>query len=146
MLMDPTGETEVKATLTLPDGYTVTMPADVKQASAFAEYTSTYALEQGGDELAALRTYTIPSPLDGEYASADFLLLLGDNHAEDVRFLKGDDALKKAVPALTSVTYRAPLPSGSKAKVLRRGIVACTTGSKTCLLVLLPAGEAQIDS
>ena len=55
-------------------------------------------VQQGGDELAALRTYTIPSPLDGEYASADFLLLLGDNRAEDARFLKGDDALKKAVP------------------------------------------------
>lgn len=102
-------------------------------------------VQQGGDELAALRTYTIPSPLDGEYASADFLLLLGDNRAEDARFLKGDDALKKAVPALTSVAYRAPLPPGSKAKVLRRGIVACTTGSKTCLLVLLPAAEARID-
>jgi hypothetical protein len=37
MLMDPTGETEVKVTLTLPEGYTVTVPADVKRASAFAE-------------------------------------------------------------------------------------------------------------
>ena len=50
---------------------------------------------QGGDELAAVRTYTIPSPLDGPYASADFLLLLGDNGVEDVRFLKGDESLKK---------------------------------------------------
>jgi len=103
-------------------------------------------VQQGGDELAALRTYTIPSPLDGKYASADFLLLLGDNRAEDVRFLKGDEALKPAAPALLAATYRAPLPTGSKAKVLRRGIVACTTGSKTCLLVLLPAAEARMDN
>jgi tetratricopeptide (TPR) repeat protein len=103
-------------------------------------------VEQGGDELAALRTYTIPSPLQGQYASADFLLLLGDNRAADVRYLKGDEALKKIVPALLAATYRAPLPTGSKAKVLRRGIVACTTGSKTCLLVLLPAAEAQLDN
>jgi hypothetical protein len=102
-------------------------------------------VQQGGDELAALRTYTIPSPLEGQYASADFLLLLGDNHAEDVRFLKGDDVLKKAAPAMLAATYRSPLPTGSKAKVLRRGIVACTTGSKTCLLVLLPAAEARMD-
>jgi hypothetical protein len=95
--------------------------------------------------LAALRTYTIPSPLDGKYASADFLLLLGDNRADDVRFLKGDDALKKAAPALLTAAYRAPLPTGSKAKVLRRGIVACTTGSKTCLLVLLPPADARLD-
>ncbi|HEY3988694.1 MAG TPA: DUF3857 domain-containing protein [Acidobacteriaceae bacterium] len=103
-------------------------------------------VQQGGDEVAALRTYTIPSPLDGEYASADFLLLLGDNRAEDVRFLKGDEALKKAQPALLAASYRAPLPAGSKAKVLRRGIVACTTGSKTCLLVLLPVTEARMDN
>ncbi|HEY1994174.1 MAG TPA: DUF3857 domain-containing protein, partial [Edaphobacter sp.] len=102
-------------------------------------------VEQGGDELAALRTYTIPSPLEGQYASADFVLLLGDNRAEDVRFVKGDEALKKVTPALLAATYRSPLPEGSKAKVLRRGIVACTTGSKTCLLVLLPAREAQTD-
>lgn len=100
-------------------------------------------IRQGGDELAALRTYTIPSPLQGQYASADFLLLLGDNRAEDVRFLKGDEALKKAAPALLAATYRAPLPAGSKAKILRHGILACTTGSSTCLLVLLPAMEAQ---
>jgi tetratricopeptide (TPR) repeat protein len=103
-------------------------------------------VQQGGDELAALRTYTIPSPLQGQYASADFVLLLGDNRAEDVRWLKGDDVLKKAMPALLAATYRSPLPVGSKAKVLRRGIVACTTGSKTCLLVLLPAGQAQMEN
>ncbi|MFL6427560.1 MAG: hypothetical protein ACJ71S_04900, partial [Acidobacteriaceae bacterium] len=102
-------------------------------------------VQQVGDELAALRTYTIPSPLDGRYASADFLLLLGDDRAADVHFLKGDEALKQAGPALLAATYRSPLPTGSKAKVLRRGIVACTTGSKTCLLVLLPAAEARAD-
>ena len=103
-------------------------------------------VQPGGDELAALRTYTIPSPIEGQYASADFLLLLGDNRAEDVRYLKGDEALKKAVPALLAATYRSPLPTGSKAKVLRRGIVACTTGSSTCLLVLLPTNEARVDN
>lgn len=100
---------------------------------------------QGGDELAAVRTYTIPSPLDGHYASADFLLLLGDNGVEDVRFLKGDESLKKATPALEAVVYRSPLPQGSKAKVMRRGVVACTTGSKTCLLVLVPSSSARMD-
>jgi tetratricopeptide (TPR) repeat protein len=102
-------------------------------------------VQQGGDEVAALRTYTIPSPLKGEYASADFLLLMAENRAEDVRFLKGDETLKNAVPALEAAVYRAPLPAGSKAKVLRRGIVACTTGSKTCLLVLLPPSSARMD-
>jgi tetratricopeptide (TPR) repeat protein len=102
-------------------------------------------VQQGGDELAALRTYTIPSPLQGQYASADFVLLLGDNRAKDVRWVKGDETLKKAAPGLLAAMYRAPLPAGSKAKVLRRGIVACTTGSKTCLLVLLPAAQAQMD-
>ena len=45
ILLDPTGETEVKVTLTLPDGYTVTVPSDVKHGTAFAEYSSAYALK-----------------------------------------------------------------------------------------------------
>jgi hypothetical protein len=102
-------------------------------------------VQQGGDEVAALRTYTIPSPLKGQYASADFLLLLGDNRAEDVRWLKGDEELRKARPGMLAATYRSPLPTGSKAKVLRRGILACTTGSTTCLLVLLSATDAHVD-
>ena len=45
MRVDPTSETEVKVTLTLPDGYTVSVPTDVKHATAFAEYSSTYMLK-----------------------------------------------------------------------------------------------------
>jgi tetratricopeptide (TPR) repeat protein len=102
-------------------------------------------VQQLSDELVAMRTYTIPNPLDGKYASADFVMLMGDNRAEQVQFLKGDESLEKAAAALQAVSYRAPLPEGSKAKVLRRGIVACTTGSKTCMLVLLPVNEARVD-
>ena len=53
-------------------------------------------LSRAATRLAALRTYYDSEPLQGQYASADFLLLLGDNRAEDVRFLKGDEELKKA--------------------------------------------------
>jgi len=101
--------------------------------------------QQGGDQLGALRTYAFPSPLHGQYASADFLLLLGENRAEDVQFLKGNEALRPATAALERIAYRSPLPPGSKAKLLRRGIVACTTGSKTCLLVLLPTAQASLN-
>lgn len=45
MRMDPTSETEVKVTLTLPDGYTVSVPSDVKHPTAFAEYSSMYMLK-----------------------------------------------------------------------------------------------------
>jgi predicted Zn-dependent protease len=100
---------------------------------------------QGGNDLAALRTYTISSPLKGQSASAEFLLLMGDNSAEDVRFVKGDETLKRSVPSLLAATYRTPLPASSQAKVLRRGVLTCTTGSKTCELVLLPAAEARMD-
>jgi len=98
----------------------------------------------GSDELAALRTYAIPSPLRGVYASADLLLLLGDDHAEDVNFLRANDALKQAAPALLAATYRAPLPTGSKAKVLRRGYMMCAPRPGICTLVVRPASEARI--
>ena len=100
---------------------------------------------QGGNELAASHTYTISSPLKGQSASAEFLLLMGDNSAEDVRFVKGDETLKRSAPSLLAATYRTPLPASSQAEVLRRGVLTCTTGSKTCQLVLLPAAEAGAD-
>ena len=43
--LDPTNETEVNVTLTLPEGYTVTVPSDVKRSKPFAEYTATYKLK-----------------------------------------------------------------------------------------------------
>jgi tetratricopeptide (TPR) repeat protein len=96
-----------------------------------------------GDDFLAGRRYTIPSPLHGESASADFLLLLGDRHAEDVRFLKGDEALRNAAPTLLSVSYREGLPSGSKAKILRHGAMFCPIGSSTCNMQLFPTAEGN---
>jgi tetratricopeptide (TPR) repeat protein len=97
----------------------------------------------GGDFLAA-RQYTVPSPLHGESASADFLMVLGDRHAEDVRFLKGDAGLRNAVPALRSVPYREGFPAGSKAKILRRGVMFCPISSSTCQMELFPTAEANV--
>jgi tetratricopeptide (TPR) repeat protein len=96
------------------------------------------------DEFTTLRTYAIPSPLRGVYASADLLLLMGDNHAGDVSFLRANDALKPSATTLLAATYRAPLPTGSKAKVLRRGYMMCAPRPGTCTLVLKPADEARM--
>jgi hypothetical protein len=102
---------------------------------------------EGGDEVGALRTFTLPNPLaHREYASADFLILLGGHGAEEVKFLRGSEALQPLLTTLRTTEYRSPLPQGSKAKLLRQGIVACTTGSPPCLLVLLPLGETHFGS
>jgi hypothetical protein len=42
--LDTTGETRVNVALTLPEGYTVTVPPDVKRTNSFGEYASTYRL------------------------------------------------------------------------------------------------------
>jgi tetratricopeptide (TPR) repeat protein len=98
----------------------------------------------GSDEFKALRTYTIASPLDGVYASADFLFLMSNNHVDDVCLIRGDDAFKKGQPALLAATYRAPLPIGSKARVLRRGYMMCAPRPGSCELVLSAPNEARM--
>jgi tetratricopeptide (TPR) repeat protein len=98
----------------------------------------------GSDEFKALRTYTIESPLDGVYASADFLFLMSNNHADDVCLIRGDDAFKKGRPTLLAATYRAPLPIGSKARVLRRGYMMCAPRPGSCELVLSAPNEARM--
>jgi len=98
------------------------------------------------DALAAWRIYMVPNPmvptpLKGQFASADFMLRMGDDCLEEVHFLGGSDLLRAAEPALRSVRYHVPLPPDSHAKILRHGFLACSTGSTTCRLELLRPPE-----
>jgi hypothetical protein len=83
ILMDPTNETEVKAVLTLPEGYTVTVPADVKHTTAFAEYTSTYALKDNVltmDRTLRYKVRELPVKEFGAYR--DFAKSVGDDASQ----------------------------------------------------------------
>src|SRR5208337_3635129 len=82
-------------------------------------------VEAGRRELKQQRTISLNRSDKG---SAEFYLLLSPGKVEQVKFIKGDEALKDFAQQLQSTTVAMKFPPGSSAHVPRRGVVTCGTG------------------
>ena len=86
-----------------------------------------------------------------EDASAEFFLLLsrGASSAatvEGVKFASGDEKLKRFTDALRTAEYPVTFPDDTPVKILRRGILSCSTGTGNCSFVLmLPDDVRTVD-
>ena len=81
-------------------------------------------IERGRQELKERRTI----PLDkSDKGSGEFNLLLSPSKVEQVKFLKGDDALRNLSLLLERTTVSMAFPPNSSVHVPRRGVVACGT-------------------
>jgi tetratricopeptide (TPR) repeat protein/transglutaminase-like putative cysteine protease len=94
-----------------------------------------------------------------ETGSAEFFVLLsrGAGHGESseatveaVKFASGDEKLKAFADALRTPEYpsqyRLPFPDETPVKILRRGILSCSTATGTCSFVLmLPDDVRTVD-
>ncbi|HEX6496376.1 MAG TPA: tetratricopeptide repeat protein [Acidobacteriaceae bacterium] len=92
-----------------------------------------------------LRTYTIPNPVNGSAATADFLLHMTEGEVDGVRFLRGDPSLKVAEGTLKGTKYNAAVPNISRARLLRRATVSCMPGAATCTLHLKGIFSARME-
>ncbi len=81
-------------------------------------------VEQGRRELRQRRTVALNKTDTG---SAEFNLLISPSKVEQVKFLKGDDAIKGFTPLLQSSVVAMKFPPGSSVHVPRRGVVTCGT-------------------
>jgi tetratricopeptide (TPR) repeat protein len=81
-------------------------------------------IEQGRRELKQQRTVSLNK---SEKGSAQFNLLIAPSKVEQVKFLKGDDAIKGLSPLLESSAVAMKFPPGSAAHVPRRAVVTCGT-------------------
>jgi tetratricopeptide (TPR) repeat protein len=77
-----------------------------------------------------------------ETGSAEFFVLLNGGagtpaKAEAVRFVSGDEKLKVFTEALRTAEYRLSFPDDTPLKILRRGILSCSTATGNCMFVLL---------
>jgi len=77
-----------------------------------------------------------------ETGSADFFVLLNGAagtpaKAEAVKFVSGDEKLKIFTEALRTAEFRLTFPDDTPLKILRRGILSCSTATGNCLFVLL---------
>jgi len=93
------------------------------------------------EELLKMRTVELPEFVKG-YNTADFNLVWSANGFEDAAFVTGDDSLRPAIGMLKKLKPAQPFPRDSKAKVVRRGIMACSDITKSCQMVLMYPPDA----
>src|SRR5271166_2443590 len=85
-------------------------------------------VEAGRRELKQQRTISLNGSAKG---SAEFYLLISPGKVEQVKFIKGDDALKDFAQQLQSTTVAMKFPPDSSVHVPRRGVVTCGTAPAT---------------
>jgi hypothetical protein len=108
-------------------------------------------------DLQSLRTIDL-GKVAKETGSAEFFVLLsrGPGSAsqkanaaatvEAVKFAGGDEKLKVFTDALRTADYRVTFPDDQPVKILRRGILSCSTATGTCAFVLmLPDDVRTVD-
>jgi tetratricopeptide (TPR) repeat protein len=103
----------------------------------------------GNKDLQSLRTIDVgKAKVTG---SADFFVLLSGKVgspavAESVRFVSGDEKLKSYTDALRTADFHLAFPDDTPVKILRRGILSCSTTTGNCTFVLmLPDDVRTVD-
>ena len=105
-------------------------------------------VKNGKEDLQSLRTIDLGKAK--ETGSAEFWVLLSGGgapaKAEAVKFVNGEERLKIFTDALRTAEYRLTFPDNTPVKVLRRGILSCSTTTGNCALVLmLPDDVRTVD-
>ena len=102
------------------------------------------------DDSQQLRTIDL-GKVAKETGTADFFVLLSrgkgsDATVEAVKFASGDEKLKLFTDALRTAEYRLAFPDDTPVKILRRGILSCSTTTGACTFVLmLPDDVRTVD-
>ena len=102
------------------------------------------------ESLQQLRTIDL-GKVAKETGSAEFFVLLSrgkgsDATVEAVKFASGDEKLKGFAEALRTAQYPLTFPDDTPVKILRRGILSCSTATGTCAFVLvLPDDVRTVD-
>ena len=114
---------------------------DAKAAATVAKYK---------EDLQRTRTIDL-GKVAKEDASADFFVLLSRGkgsvaNVEGVKFASGDEKLKRFTDALRTAEYKFTFPDDTPVKILRRGILSCSTTTGNCSFVLmLPDDVRTVD-
>ncbi len=101
--------------------------ADEQDARATLQKERTFKVEGGSTPKNGLATFEIEFSAQG---------------TEEVRFVHGDESLKSLTSAVQHVDFKASIPKDSHARLIRRGILSC---SSTCEFVFMPPQEALTD-
>ncbi len=98
------------------------------------------------DQLPLIQEYSLARLLPAGTAGwAEFFVLLGaGQHADAVKFVRGNVALRGAAQSLRALNYGPMLPEDSPAKLVRLGRLACGTERPVCTFTLFPADQVRV--
>jgi len=98
------------------------------------------------EELQNLRTVKL-GKLTKQSGSAAFFVLFGSGASgvtvESVKFISGEEKLRAFGDALRKINYKLALPDDTPTKILRRGILSCSSVSADCMFVMLPTDDVR---
>jgi len=106
-------------------------------------------VKNGKQDLQSLRTIDLGKAK--ETGSAEFWVLLSGGagtpaKVDAVKFVSGDEKLKVFTEPLRTAEYRLAFPDDTPVKILRRGILSCSTATGNCMFVLmLPDDVRTVD-
>jgi tetratricopeptide (TPR) repeat protein len=128
----------------LPTPETRTHLAALAGDSKVAAITEKYR-----QELTDIRTIKL-GKIARETGSAEFFVMLvpgkSGASAEGVKFVSGDEKLKVFTEALKTASYNQNFPDDTPTKILRRGILSCSSVAGECTFVLmLPVDVRGVD-
>jgi tetratricopeptide (TPR) repeat protein len=89
------------------------------------------------DRLTEMRTVKVPKPVNTTSSAEFFVAIEPGPKVAEVRFVDGAEELRAADNALSEATYPVEFPSGSAARIVRRGLLDCHDAGD-CSFVLLP--------
>jgi tetratricopeptide (TPR) repeat protein len=101
------------------------------------------AIQDARSELSAIRTVKL-KPIMSKQATAEFFVLLSPGpKVEEVKFISGDEGLRKATEALAAAKYDVLFPNDHPIRIVRRGILMCHSGATGCEFVLYPTDSVR---
>lgn len=85
-----------------------------------------------------MRTVKLQRRLKQTVSAELFVMLSSGEKAADVKFIRGDAALKGWMDIFKSIDYRTEFPTDEKTKLIRRVVVSCSEYNGECMMVILP--------
>ncbi len=88
---------------------------------------------------------TFRTKLHSDFVNATFLIsVTNGNKRNEAVFLSGAKELRGAVAALTATKFPQSFPDETPARVIRKGILSCSTYSTNCTFVLMLPTDASV--
>jgi tetratricopeptide (TPR) repeat protein len=98
-------------------------------------------IEAARTEFVTIRTVRLATSLQADISGEVQLLFGSRSRVEAVRVVSGPPQLETLRGAIRAATYPVALPDTNSVKIVRRGVVTCSTPSGACVLVLFPADQ-----